>query len=73
MLRKVERAHIGEEPRRVTYEEEKILSKVEKRILKTLKKADRASAREVCKNNIFDAIRYSMNAKYGYKKRFSRK
>ena len=73
VLRKVERAHIGEEPRRVTYEEEKILSKVEKRILKTLKKADRASAREVCKNNIFDAIRYSMNAKYGYKKRFSRK
>ena len=69
VLRKVERAHIGLEPRRIAYEEEKILSKIEKRILKILKKAETASPERICKDRVFDGIRYAMRPKYGYKKR----
>ena len=69
-LKKVERAHIGQEPRRVNYNEDKILSKLEKRILKILKNAKRNSPKTVCRNNIFDAFRYSMHPKYEYKDKF---
>ncbi|MBE6531503.1 MAG: hypothetical protein E7679_05405 [Ruminococcaceae bacterium] len=70
ILKKVERAHVGQEPRRVLYREEKILSKIEKQILKILKKAEKSSAQKVCQNNIIDAFRYAMTAKYEYKERF---
>lgn len=70
VLRKVERAHIGQEPRRITYQEDKILSRIEKRILKILKKAENTYPKKLCKNNIFDAFRYAMHPKYEYKERF---
>lgn len=70
VLKKVERAHIGEEPRRIAYAEEKILSKIESHILKILKKAERASTQKICKDTFGDVIRYTMKAKYGYKKHF---
>lgn len=69
-LKKVERAHIGQEPRRVNYKEDKILSKIEKRILKILKKAEHSLPETVCRNNILDAFRYSVHHKYEYKDRF---
>lgn len=69
-LKKVERAHIGQEPRRVSYNEDKILSKIEKRILRILKKTEHSSPEAVCKNTILDALRYSMHPKYEYKDRF---
>ena len=40
-IHKVERAHIGMEPKKYTYEEQKILSKVEKRINKVLRKSQK--------------------------------
>ena len=70
ILKKVERAHIGQEPRRVSYHEEKILSKIEKQTLKILKKANKNSVHKVCQNNIIDAFRYAMHPKYEYKDRF---
>ena len=70
LLKKVERAHIGLEPRLIVSREEKILSKLEKQILKILKKAENSSAQKVCQNNIIDAFRYAMHPKYEYKKRF---
>jgi hypothetical protein len=70
ILKKVEKAHIGQEPRRVSYNEDKILSKIEKRILKILKKAEQGSPETVCRNNILDAFRYSVYHKYEYKDRF---
>ena len=70
VIRRVWRAHVGQEPNRVAYEEEKVLSKIEKRILKILKKAEKTSAEKVCKDNVFDALRYTHGAKYGYKGRF---
>lgn len=70
MMQKTERAHIGQEPRKIIYAEEKILAKIEKRILKILKKAEKSSPKKMCKNNISDAFRYSTSMKYEYKKMY---
>lgn len=70
VLKKVERAHIGEKPQRITYEENKILSKIEKYILKILNKTEKFSVKKICKNTLLDAIRYSFCIKYEYKKKF---
>ena len=70
LLKKVERAHIGLEPRLIVAREEKVLSKIEKQILKILKKAEKRSAQKACQNTIIDAFRYAMLPKYEYKERF---
>lgn len=70
LLKKVERAHIGLEPRLIVAREDKILSKIEKQILKILKKAEKKSAQKVCQNTIIDTFRYAMHPKYEYKERF---
>lgn len=70
VLKKVERAHIGLKPQHITYEENKILSKIEKCILKILKKAEKYSIEKVCINTFRDAIRYSHCIKYEYKDNF---
>ena len=48
---------------------EKILSKIEKRINKLLSKSQKNTPQKVCKDNLFDAIRYTA-PRYGYKRRF---
>ena len=70
LLKKVERAHIGLEPRLIVAREEKVLSQIEKQILKILKKAEKRSAQKVCQNTIIDAFRYAMLPKYEYKEKF---
>ena len=70
LLKKVERPHIGLEPRLIVAREEKVLSKIEKKILKILKKAEKRSFQNVCQNTIIDAFRYAMLPKYEYKERF---
>lgn len=67
VLCKVERAHIGQEPQRITYEEDRVLSKIEKRILKTIHKAEKHSMQKVCTDTLLDAVRYSVCSKYEYK------
>ena len=69
-VKKNERPHIGLEPRTVQYRQKKILSKIEKRILKILKIAEKQSVQKICQNNIMDAFRYAMHPKYEYKERF---
>jgi len=69
VLRKLERAHIGDEPQRVVYEEHKILKKIEKRLQKTLKKAQKAGIMSACKNTFLDVLRYCTLQSYAYKKR----
>ena len=68
-IHKVERAHIGMEPKKYIYEEQNILSKIEKRINKLLRKSQKNTPQKVCKDNLFDAIRYTA-PRYGYKRRF---
>ena len=69
VLKKTERAHLGQEPQRKIYQEAEVLSKVEKRILRILKKADKKSVQKVCKNTFWDACRYD-SPKYQYKTKF---
>ena len=68
-IHKIERPHIGTEPKKFIYEEQKILSKIEKRINKLLRKSQKNTPQKVCKDNLFDAIRYTA-LRYGYKRRF---
>jgi hypothetical protein len=69
-VKKIERPHIGLEPRKFQYHEKKILSIIEKRILKILKKAENQSVQKICQNNMMDAFRYAMHPKYEYKEKF---
>jgi hypothetical protein len=71
-IHKIERPHIGTEPKKFIYKEQKILSKIEKRINKLLRKTQRNTPQKVCKDNLFDAIRYTA-PRYGYKRRFLNK
>ena len=56
-IHKIERPHIGTDPKEFTYEEQKILSKIEKRINKLLRKSQKNTPQKVCKDTLFDAIR----------------
>ena len=67
--KKVDRPHLGVEPRNISCAEDKLLSKIEKRILKILRKTKKAGIKKACKDTYFDAFRYTC-AKYGYKRRF---
>lgn len=70
VLKQVVRPHIGEAPEETVYKEEKILAKIEKTILKILKKAEKMSVQQVCTDTFRDAFRYSFLSKYGYKDNF---
>ena len=70
VLKKTERAHLGQEPQRKIYQEAEVLSKVEKRILKILKNADKKTLPQICKNTFWDACRYAHSPKYQYKTKF---
>ena len=70
VLKQVVRPYIGEAPEETFYNEEKILAKIEKTILKILKKADKMSVQQVCRDTFRDAFRYSFFSKYGYKDKF---
>ena len=70
VLKQVVRPYIGEEPQQTVYQEEKVLRKIEKTILKILKKADKMSVQQVCKDTFRDAFRYSFFSKYAYKENF---
>lgn len=70
LLKKVERAHIGLKPEHIIYEESKIILKIEKRIQKIIKTANKTNISKACKNTFFDAIRYSHSKKYEYKHHF---
>ncbi len=70
VCKKVERAHLGEAPQKSVYAEEKVLSKIEKRICKILKKSNRITAGQVCQDTVWDAFRYLCSPKYEYKNKF---
>lgn len=70
VLKQVVRPHVGEAPVETVYQEEKVLRKIEKTILKILKKADKMSVQQVCKDSFRDAFRYSFFSKYAYKENF---
>ena len=67
VLRKAERDHIGQKPKRIIYDEDKLLLKIEKRILKIIKNAENCGVQKACKDTFFDVIRYITLSKYEYK------
>lgn len=69
LLRKTERAHVGQKPLYAQRKEEKVLSQIEKRLRKLLRKAEKHTAQTVCRDTLFDALRYCFSVKYEYKSR----
>lgn len=69
LLKKTERAHVGETPETTRYGRDKVLRKIEKRLLKTLEKAQRSSVRSACRNTLWDVYRYAFSRKYRYKEK----
>lgn len=69
VLRKTERAHIGMQPENVVYKQPKVLLSIERRLEKLQSSAKKHGAKRTCRNTVFDTIRYSISAKYAYKRR----
>jgi len=69
VLRKVERAYVGEKPEKTAYEDNKVLNKIEKRIARILRDAQNRSPQEMCAETWRDAVRYLCAVKYSYKKK----
>ena len=58
VIRKVERAYIGENPEKTAYEVNKVLNKIEKRIVRILRDARDRLPQEICAETWRDAVRY---------------
>lgn len=67
VLRKRERGYIGDPPVESAAEGEKLLAKIERRIQKICRKAEKHTAQKVCTDTLWDALRYVCSAKYAYK------
>ncbi len=69
ILNKTERVDIGFKPKEKSYKEEKILERIEKRILKFIKRSQNNTPETVCKANLIDKFRYVNSIKYTYKQK----
>ena len=70
VVSKSERVFKYAKPKEKFYDEEKILSQIEKQIQKILNKAQTKPLIKICKNNLFDTLRYATLPKYNYKKSY---
>ena len=70
VVSKSERVFKYAKPKEKFYDEEKILSQIEKQIQKILNKAQTKPLIKICKNNLIDALRYATLPKYNYKKSY---
>lgn len=70
LVKKTERAYIGLKPINSVKKEKKILSRIEKRLQKIIKKAKKIGSAKFCKNSFSDAIRYSCFVAYEYKDKY---
>lgn len=70
VVSKSERVFKYAKPKEKFYDEEKILAKIEKQIQTILNKAQTKPLIKICKNNLFDALRYATLPKYNYKKSY---
>ncbi len=68
VLYEVSRLEEGFAPKTRIYKENNILKKVEKRIKKVLKSAEKKGALKHCKHTKLDLLRYFFKSEYGYKK-----
>lgn len=67
ILRKRDRGYIGDPPVESMADEEKLLAKIERKIRRICRQAERRTAQRVCVDTLWDALRYVCSGKYGYK------
>lgn len=67
ILRKRERGYIGDTPVESMAEEDKLLEKIERRIQRICRKAEKRTVQKLCGDTLWDALRYVCSAKYVYK------
>ena len=68
MLYEISRSEEGMVPKEKIYREEDLLHKIEKRIIKVLKSAEKKDSVNVCKCTAADYARYFFRREYGYMK-----
>lgn len=68
-VKTVSRIGKGFKPTERTYNSEKLLQRVEKRIRKMLKKADGVNSEKLCRRSFSDNLRYLLIENYNYKKK----
>ena len=66
ILRSTERLYIGDAPKENSRAHDKILAKIEKRLRKILKRSQCEPPERVCRDTVWDALRY-MGRNYTYK------
>lgn len=66
LIYQLSRAHQGDKPIEWQRKEQSIIAKVEKRLKKLLKRAEKSTSPDWCGDTLFDALRYSLSKKYGY-------
>lgn len=69
LLRRIERPHRGAAPREYRYPEEQVLRAVERRLLTILRRAESQPPARVCRDTVWDAVRYMCHTRYSYKKK----
>lgn len=67
MLRKTERVEEGYAPKSRIFDEEKLLNRIEQLIAKIIKKAEKISPENVCKDKWYCIFRYLFKIEYSYK------
>ena len=63
---KTERACLGDEPKHIKYNEDVIISKINKLVLKIIKNSKNKTPKKICKNTIKDVFRYTHRSEYKY-------
>ena len=70
LVHKISRAHIGDKPTELQYNEEALTKKTEKRLKRLLKRAEKSKSSDFCFNTMWDSLRYSTAGKYKFIENF---
>ena len=66
LVNKIFRAYLGDRPIERQYNEKAVIKKIEKRLIRILKCAEKYKASDLCSNSLWDSWRYSNVAKYKF-------
>lgn len=66
LVYQLSRAYQGDKPIEWQHKEQSVIARVEKRLKKILKQAEKSTSTDSCSDTLWDALRYSFSKKYGY-------
>ncbi len=66
-ISKIFRFEEGVAPKKQEYNQKDILKKIEKRILRVLKAAEKKNIDKICRESFSDKVRYKFSSKYAYR------